>query len=335
MDDVRYTPCPPTKEITPKAFPYAKDGIGMFVTTDFLYWMAHEDQLEYAQSTGLGLAASNASISSPEGKIYSPDWEWAPGFKVGAGASFCPDGWDVYAEYTWYHSNITGNTPTFFTLSNPALVETYWLIDNPDLGGTIDPLSSADAAWRLHLDVLDLMLGRNFYISPRLKLRPQFGLKGALEKQTMQVQTRARDSLDIETMQNRMRIWGIGILAGIDTAWQFSNHWSFTAKVAFTGLWERFHCSRFDDSLTNAHPPRSSEVHLANDFYTLKPVVEWMLGFRWETRAANDRVHLAFDAGWEEQIWFSQNQFIRLLSSVSNPGDLVLQGLTTKARIDF
>lgn len=328
--------CPPLEEITPNAGPCVKESMNFYVTADFTYWTAREDDLEFALTTGSDVAIG-ADAEPSRGKVYRPNTKWAPGFKVGLGHDLCFDGWDVYAEYTWYR--LKNNSKTAEATENLELFDSYWFANSPANTSTTE-YASADAKWRLNFNVVDLEVGRNFYISRRLMLRPFCGLKGFWEKQTYKVnfQDPLNSVFPIATvsMKNRMKNWGIGILAGVQTAWHISRSISLVGDLAISGLWEQFKVRRLDNQFIPVLDENTGNVNVSDSFHTIKPVVEWMLGARWEDWFGCDTYHLAFEAGWEEQHWFSQNQFIRMPGSAAgNNGDLVFQGLTIKARIDF
>lgn len=343
--------CPPSCEITPKAGPCVKEGIGVYVTADFTYWSAQEDNLEFAMTSPPASLPAVSSLTSRKSRVYQIDSHWRPGFKVGLGKDLCFDGWDVYAEYTWFNSTTTRKTST--SLSDQLqLNDSYWIINNPQLDlqipvNIISPLavftlpgSFAKAKWHLAFNVVDLEFGRNFYISRRVMFRPYLGLKGTWQTQKMNVSfqgvstTLASDTL-ISTF-NRMRNWGVGILTGMNGAWHVTRNFSVIGNLAFSALWEQFKVRRLDNQVFFESGFEASVLNVSHKFHRVRPVIEWMLGLRWEDWFNCDTYHYAFDAGWEIQNWFSQNQFIRVPGSASSPnGDLMLQGLTIRGRIDF
>ena len=344
--------CPPDCEITPKAGPCVKDGLGVYATIDFTYWTAEEDNLEFAMTSGTALSFDGTV--SPKGKIYQLNSQWKPGFKVGVGHDLCFDGWDVYAEYTWFNST-TKRTTSNALSDQLQLNDSYWLINNPQLeinNALGDDFSSpltafnlpdafATAKWHLAFNVVDLAFGRNFYISRRVMFRPYMGLKGTWQTQKLNVLFQGvtpdiQPILSIFSMSNRMSNWGIGILTGISGAWHITRNFSVIGNLALSALWEQFKLRRVDTQIFDPETPPDSALNVSNKFHRIRPVIEWMLGLRYEDWFSCDTYHYAIDAGWEIQNWFAQNQFIRTPgSAASTNGDLMLQGLTIRARIDF
>ncbi len=330
--------CTPTGMITPRVDRIKGDAMDWVISADYTYWTAREKGLEYAFSiTEQGV---NPEEDIDQGQVYRPGNKWASGFKVGLGTDFCHDGWDLYAEYTWFKKTDNSHTPDDFTTVRAIepgvfiLVDAFWDI-NANVFNDQTGYSGASAQWRLNMNVVDLELGRNFYVSPRLMLRPFYGLKGAWNKQHMDVSFTGLTNTS--SMTNKIKNWGIGVRAGMDTSWHFSRNFSIIGDMAFTGLWEEFKVKRFDTITNNATDIVSgSIINLKENQYTVEPVIEWMLGLKWETGLSCDAYHLAITAAWEEQVWFEQNNFLRIPGTASVSGDsLSLQGLTVDVRFDF
>lgn len=305
-------------------------GADLFLTADFIYWTVREDHLGFALSTGTDAAAPI------KGKISQLDFKMKPGFKVGAGILFDHDGWDVFAEYTWIRArDIDGS---YTVVAGEAIRgDALWHIASATAG------TAASGNWSLHyFNAIDLEMGRNFYVSRYLKLRPHFGFKGTWQKQfynvAMTVPGLVTATVNNATMGQEQFFWGVGIRAGLDAAFHFSRSFSTFGEIAVAGLWGQFE----DDALvqhTNAAGAFVADVPFApmntgNNFHTIKPVIEWKIGLRWETYSCDKEFHFAIDAAWEEQYWLNQNQFISYHTE-TKLGDLVMQGFTLKFRFDF
>lgn len=326
-----------TEVITPSAGPRVDHGIDACITADFLFWTARMDGLAYVH-TGAGSGTTNAS----KGKTRYPDWNWRPGFKVGLGLEIPHDQWDVLAEYTYLHSSAWDKID-----ENTNGVIPVWNITNLDddsLG--VDSIASAKANWQLRFNTIDVSLGRNYFISRYLTLRPSFGFKGSWVSQDYHVKEHlVQNILDSRLdMKNDQDYWGIGIRFGLNTAWRFTQTWSIYGNLALSGLWGQFEVKRTDTfvDVMNAGGPDSpptgikiTDIFIENDFHTLKGILELGIGMRGEGWFLEDRYHFLVQGGWEEQVWFNHNQLAKINYSQSANGDLILQGLTIKARFDF
>lgn len=326
-----------TEVITPSAGPRVDHGIDVFMTADFLYWTARMDGLGYVHT-----GASAGTTNAPKGKTRYPDWRWKPGFKVGLGLNIPHDGWDVYAEYTWLHSS------AWDSLDNNQLgVFPIWNISNlVYFADSVYNIEYAKANWNLSFNTIDLSLGRNYFISRYLTLRPFVGFKGAWNNQDYHVnylfvtdETTSRGK-----MKNDQSYWGIGLRSGLNTAWHFTQAWSIYGDLSLSILWSQFDVRRTDirnDSRNGGgenSPPVGIDIatfNTKNSFHTLKGVLELGIGMRGEWWFCEDRYHFLIQGGWEEHLWINHNQLVKALASQSQPGDLILQGLTIKARFDF
>ena len=219
-----------------------------------------------------------------QGEVYHPRKKWNSGFKAGLGTVPCHDGWDVYGEYTWFHSK---NSRSAEVPAPGGLLDNYWIVNLDDLGN-INPFgfNSSSAKWTLNMNIVDLEIGRNFYISPRLMLRPFYGLKGTWQRQKMDVQFAGLDG-DF-TSQNKIKNWGIGVRGGLDSSWHFTKSFSLIGDMALSGLYEYFKTTRFDTDTSAG--VFANQINLVEKSYLLKPVIEWSLGLKWETGISCDQV---------------------------------------------
>jgi hypothetical protein len=312
-------------DVTPSAGPRVIDGCGMFFTGDYIYWTARQDNMAYA-STGF---TNDNLVDTDPGKTAEMKYKFQTGFKAGLGFSFGHDYWDSSLNYTWFQSNhnhgsisgdlYSGLTPSF----TPFLPLTF-----------SDYFTNASAVWRLHFNVIDWELGRNFYISKFLSLRPFTGLKGTWQNQHNNSAYAGFISSDPFQYTRKLKssFMGIGIRSGCNMGWHIAGTWSLFGDAAISAIWGQFHTQRNDTA--SLFGTTLSPVSTSNHIHTAVPVLELALGIRKDQWFYNNRFHFAAQAGWEEQIWWDQNQF-SWNSALSSGGNLVLQGLTVRLRFDF
>jgi len=304
--------------VTPEAGPQTMRAWNPFITADFIYWTARED--------GMFHAVSGVGPNVGKGHVYGLEWKWNPGFKVGIGCNLPHDGWDLQTEYTWIQSSAKGTTN-----QDPATTNlvSYWSIN----GAPLQALSMSHANWKLHFNDVHLELGRNSYLSQYLKVRIHAGLQSAWINQDYEVtQTVAKDS-----STNRLSLdqdfWGIGLRSGLDTAWQFNHNLSFFADFALSILWGQFDLDRLDRNIKGGIS--TTHVNTGVSPHTFEPVLTFGAGLKWDTWLSGGDYHILLQAGWDHQLWILQNEFIKVPTETDHIGDLVLQGLTIKARFDF
>lgn len=316
--------------ITPDAGPYVCNGWDAFLTVEFIYWTAREDHLAFGFKQSVQV---DGSVTG-NGCSAHPDWNYEPGFKIGFGVYQNHDGWDVYANYTWLRVRHTNNEISIEDLASQLIVPTPLF----GTGGGLDPMNKISGSWELDFNVVDLELGRNFYISHWLTLRPHFGLKGTWQDQDYLTRSEGvfANTLSIGEANDKLDYWGIGIRAGLESSWHFSRCLSFLGEADVTGLWEKFnvHSKSTNAPIEVGLREPFTLINVENTFFTIKPVLELYLGLRWETWYCCDTLYFSGEGGWEIQWWADQNQFFSL-NQESRLGDLFFQGLTLKVRFGF
>lgn len=350
------------REITPNAGPRVTNGADVFLTADFIWWKAVQEGTFYAASgIGPGAMATSDTIRSVEsGVTRSSGNDWAPGFKVGLGLNLGHDGWDIYTEYTWLRpSNRSVVSREYDATTGEGVVslQTPNTNDGP-YGGTLAQgdlyrWDKASSRWSLRFNVIDLELGRNFYLSQFLTMRPFIGLKGTWQSQTFNTRLSLADGVDIAFSPQVLNaplsgpyrikydndVWGIGIRGGFNIGWYLTKNWSFYGNTAWTSMWAAYtDLNRKDvvknsEELGNGISPKM--VHVDGDnYYSSKWIGEIELGLRWEMWFYDDNYHFAIELGWEHQVWLNWTSF----QSIIQPDrweDLNFQGLNLKLRFDF
>ena len=347
--------------ITPPANPVVKHGIDGFVFGDFIYWTPRTDNLLYKQ-TGTLSSVEKDQLAQGKKKITelvipkestsssSVNHKLSPGFKAGIGANFTHDGWDSLIRYTWLHSQATEvSASKNFSYGHDSVFSKF-----VEFNSSTTTINRSSSSWNLRFNTGDWELGRAFYISPKLILRPYLGLKGSWQHQYYSVylqdlmnETIKLDILDATstttgsyTIHNKQSFWGVGIRPGLSSCWELTDHLSIFGETSFSALWGYFDTTRTDVATQTTTDEKIASfnnltVTNANQRnHTICPVLELMIGLRWEVMCSNDDYRIRLQAGWEEQVWFNQNHFINI--NGFNPyGSLNLQGLTIELRIDF
>jgi hypothetical protein len=325
--------------INPPARPQVKHGADLFITADLLCWQAHED--------GLPLFVENKSTSSnlTNSKAVGLNWDWNAGCRVGIGYNVPHDGWDL--SLTWLHFNTQANRYQKAGSNQilwPSLTHPAELIgSSPSIGG--GGFQKTKAHWAMNLNQLDLDLGREFYVSKWLTLRPHVGLRNAWLNQHMKVSYNRLSNgagsftsgID-DQIKMRTNFWGLGLETGLDTQWGLGCGWSIYGDASFAFLYG-FHEPDRTDELSNGI--KFKWVNMDWSFRGTRAIADLELGLRFDAWTDDERVHFRVQAGWEHHCYFNQNQFIHFVDNsaignfVGNQGDLTLQGWTLSARLDF
>ncbi len=318
-----------------------------FVTADYLYWTARQENMCYAierQAMNFGLGQVEQVLK--KSKVLTPHWKYASGFRVGTGLNFKHDGWDTYLNYTWFHPQKVKDHKSAVVSQNPPIeggLSTAW--STPLNGPTTFLMDEASESWKFRYDDINWELGRNFFISRYLTLRPFGGLKTTWQQQRQRISYNENLSAGIVirdfSIINHVHFWGIGIRAGLNSAWYlYKKYLSIVGDIAFSGLWSRIKTSqRQPQSFRFAGMTRTgTTLHTTDNFHTIKPVIEWALGMQWDAWIHHNRMKFALRAAWEEQIWFDQNELPEFQLAQyykARGGNLSIEGLSVRARFDF
>jgi hypothetical protein len=338
------------KVITPSTNPVVQHGFDLFIAADFIYWTSRVDNIDYAE-TGVthssNISSNNPTLTNP-GHTIGPHHKMSPGFKVGIGVNMGHDGWDSYVQYTWLHNSAASQDTV------PSGKSTWQYAGGSLFSINTTRIQAGNSEWHLHFNDIDWELGREFFISSYLILRPHIGLKGSWQKQTYSVhQTDIIDNSQSQpgslvfdqvgrgsyTMYQKQSYWGLGIRAGLNTAWHFTRNWSIFGDCAVAPLWSQFTVSRLDrttESSSNRGIPVKTGLIVANQsnrLHSLRAVLELALGLRWDYWFLDDDYRIRIQAAWEEQVWFGQHEFLDAIHPTY--GNLSLQGLTVGFTFDF
>ncbi len=319
--------------INPAGRPQVREGSDLFITGDVLLWQAHED--------GLPLFIENksngAAINLAQSQVKNFDWSWDWGFRVGAGYNMMHDGWDIYLNWlrvygrAHEHQHVGLDNALRPTLVAPAAIGNV---------ANSNPYYSAHALWKLELNQIDLELGREFFISKWMTVRPHFGLRTDWIRQKINVgYHRPADQINPEYhVKEHNRFWGLGLATGLDTQWGFGEGFSLYGNASCAILYGFQQLTRDDEILTSIEV---EYIDLKQSDRISRFIGDLQCGLRWDKMWDQDRFHVGLQVGWEHHVYFNQNQFpyfvddISMGNTIANQGDLTFQGWTFSARFDF
>jgi hypothetical protein len=341
-----------------------------YTMADFLLWKAEEDGLEYV----VYLTPLDSSSLSFSGKDYAPKFNWGKGFRVGAGYRFgMHDNWDLDVIWTWFYnkakSSITSPEPD--PSFEPNVMHPTW--GGPvftDISGGVSLTSQAiygKGSWALHYNVGDIELGRHYFISKALSLRPCIGLRAAWINQDYSVHYIRVIRYALAGVQFAQLapasffadndFHGLGPRLNLDLQWHFSCHWSVLGKISGSLLYGPFKNRQTLNThlLTEFHGVAAFPSLIFTEkskFNRFQTNLEAALGLQWESDFQRVR-HFSLGVFYELTEWFRQNRLVHASTTsdgnfanttapgitstpyVKEHGNLGLHGLTFKARLDY
>ena len=325
------------RQITPSARPQVQGGINIYLTGDWLYFKPEEKGLTYAlesnatSSTALGTTIWNLG----SGKYKSTDFDWSSGFRVGIGWNTKHDDWDFLLSWMRFYSHEKNSVASSgSTYVDPTIA--------------LGPVASASANFHLHLNQIELVLGREFYVSRALSLKPLVGIitswidqKYITHYDTMLgIGSLGNGTFNKNT--NKNDFWGTGLKGGINTQWELGWGFSIFGNGALSILYGKFDVKKTSEvNASTGGVPINKNPSATDNFHLARYIADVSLGMRFDYMFNDDRIHLGLQGGWEDHIYFGQNQFLTS-TNIYNVGqiesanqDLTLQGFALSARLDF
>ena len=331
--------------------------VGVYFFVDALYWHADIGNSDYAYVQTSELTPTSSVFI---GKNEQLNFKWNWGFKVGLGFDLNHDEWDTDFYYTWF---VNKTQPNSFTTrippTDPTEVLVRSLVTNYPFGGVI---RSGSASARLNFNVLDWEIGRWFYISDSISIRPHAGLRGSwirLKQKVDYVNSPIPNFLTFTSYhgKNNSKSWAAGPSIGVKSNWYFGSgntidpcdghvrsrpHFSIFGDFTGALMYSHFKNSHSESSEgpANATIVGFNSSHLNRNL--MVPVLTGFMGLAYDTCFNCDKYHFGIRLGYELQYWFRQNQRFAFDDVATVPRytrstgeDLALQGMTLDIRFDF
>ncbi len=237
-------------------------------------------------------------------------------------------------------SHASGNKELFASRLTPLIVP--FIGDSAIIATDPFPVyGKAHSRWKGHLNQLDLDLGREFFVSKHLTLRPHFGLRTTWLRQYLNttyshgLPVAAHTVMPNTTVHEKNKWWGLGVEGGLDTSWMLCNGFSIYGNLA-AAIEYGFQKVRGNQEV--GAPLDSTFENIKDSYRISRPILDLELGLQWEHGFNNNSYNFGLHAGWEHHIYFSQNQFHAQESFgqfTANQGDLTYQGWTLGGHLAF
>ncbi len=314
----------------------------LYFDAEFLWWKAENQGFSYAFNQTVD------TITFPNvGNVIRIHPDWDPGFRLGFGWNTSYDSWELLAKWTWYNNHSEKTTQ----LSNVPAADLgqglypMWPAALTVTGGTdLGPYTEVGAHWNLHFNSIDLELGRPFFPTQTLLLRPHFGGRGAWLHQSFA--NHFRHSINPAHIaefrfDGKNRYWGVGPRMGFDGEWHLGRGFSLLGKIASSLLYGQTKVENLSQGPSSA--TGQWEIHhLFNDrFDQLVPNLQMLFGIQWGTSFRCDTLYFGMNASWETNYWWNQfnipvsfEGYAAPMPTVGNQ-PLTMEGLTLNFQLDF
>lgn len=342
---------------------------------DFLWWKADVESTEVAsyqaRTTNFAQLTTNNAA-----EIIKPNGKWKPGVRVGASYRPNPcDTMDLSLTWTYLYSRSNHICRTASTNYYNMAFEKADII-SPYAPTLVGPSAQKiEADWRLKTNILDFDLGKEYFPSCNLSLRPHAGIRGAwfnfkfnqdfvgnwyaFQSPSTTPIVFAHDTF----LYSQFTYKGVGLKIGTDGAWHFADHWSILAKISGSLLYGKYN---FKETLAGFQPDPLPDGFPAllpwneffkDDAFRVRTNLEGFLGLTWKTGLCNDRYNIGLSIGYDISQWFQLNSLPVFEDSVqiyeqfnvdvpelsvntsyfqhAANGDISYQGLSVRASFDF
>ena len=289
-----------------------------FISAGLLYWRPFVGGIDECGSGNVSesIASDGRVISRFNGRARNPDFDWDPGFRIGAGYEFACSNWDVAVFYTYFRSRShDSNSPDSDSSSSDS-----YRFDNRE----------NRLRWNINFDLIDVVAGYEADVGSCFMFRPFIGLRGArIDQKVHRGHFQSSDgyfsrSRDHFGGRNHEKFSGLGPLLGIEADWNIGCGFQLYANASTSWLYGKFHVrlnevDNFEYLDNFCHISKNLDANLAN--------FDAGLGVRWETCFCGD-IQLMLQLGFEHHQYFNYNR-------IGDYGDLCFDGVNFSAGIEF
>lgn len=331
------------------------NGKGWFLSFDVLYW---QSKLEGSQYTDTIFSTVNTPVVV-QGSRKEPQFDWSFAFKAGIGYNFFHDGWDTCFEYTYFQNKASNSVAVqlpsclgFVGDNNPIgsspSITTVSKSDFNNGGGAYFAAASSSHL-KLKLNDIILDLGRGFFVSKNLSLRPSVGLKASwitLRQNTKYTGGGTAFSINnfgtivnfsglgsgVIYVQKHEKFFGLGPRAAVDTKWHLGNNISIYGDVAGALLFGYFK-NELEESYSLIP---ANFVDMRASMHRLVPTVDFGLGLVYDKYIMCDSQHFSVSLGYETQYFWDVSYLGSMPGGLgTTPGGIGMYGVNLKIRWDF
>lgn len=291
-----------------------------------IYWNTHEDGLEYAILNSVAIPVINPDPEEIDeinnlidDDFIKPKSKWEFGFRFGINYTFACDGWDV--DLVWTHFSPFSSNQIEADPSEGHTLVALWSAFAP-AQGEVNFARRIQSNWKIKLDLIDFELGRAFWVSKRLSSRPFIGFRYILIRQNLDLEYSGgswsprldppQDPLiGLVDLKNDFR--GGGLRSGLETIWNVDCGWGIYGLIALSLIYGRFdlyHCE--ENRLAIVPYSKMKVLDSRNHFRVSRPILDWNLGIQWSRMFCNCQYIFLGRFGWEQHLFFHQNQLWRV-----------------------
>ncbi|NGX36935.1 MAG: hypothetical protein K1000chlam2_00081 [Chlamydiae bacterium] len=321
------------------------------ITVAGFYWRAYQPGMEYAIKNLVSNEETDERAHLIDAKFKNPHFDWDFGFKIGLGYNTTCDGWDFGVLWTQYKGSASSHEEAEND-DNTTLLNIWSNFRSTDNG---DPLFTTDMEthWKVNLNLVDISLGRKYWNSKRLALRPHIGIRIAFINQDYDIHSKGGSwSLVTPNVNGELNIDndfnGAGIRAGFDTTWNFGCGWAIYGNFALSIINGHYNIDENETTRQAVEPhAKQAVMEVEDSFRDSSFMTDLALGIQYSSLFCDCQYGMTVSLGWEQHIFANQNQMWRIVNKEGSAGsdddnsyhqrrgDLSTQGWTLSVKFDF
>lgn len=296
---------------------------GFYIDAEYHYYQAIMDDLHYANQILLSPSPIPNALAT-NSTLFEPKFEWNSGVGLEAGYIFGSRD-QLKLSLAWNY--LTTHAKGSFLLPNNMADPTFMQINSPTWlpGQTGQLLGSGSTSWHLKFNTLDLLIGRDFFVSRWLSINPFFGLRGAWIEQKTHINYNGFNFLTIPSgggytdlnfertrslfFDNDMK--AIGFRFGSSLLAHITCNVSVLGSLSASLLYSHFNVKGTGDTafpsddVTNPVQLGIAQSTFHNIYKRIRYNVDSELGLEWESYFCDNQRRLTFSASYLFSVWFN------------------------------
>lgn len=289
---------------TATGVPQLQDGRGCFLGIGATYQTIILSQSDFAFSASEWDDANEEIVTPAKGRLLEAKNNYAWGINAQLGYNFEHD--NIYGAITNRYFKSSFNSKA--SVKDPAgIIPTR--ISQETTTGADYAAYEASSNWTAYYDLLGIEIGRDFYVSRYLSIKPMFGLLlNFISLEDRISYSGLEYAEDSEYVKDKLDSFGFGPQTGfvLDIGLQQKEGFSIFSDTRVALMYSNFDIQHSDVISGD----ENSDFTIKTNPHRVLPYVDSILGLSYEKTTQNKKNHFKIRAGYEIQYFFGLNQMI-------------------------
>lgn len=272
------------------AYPYLTSW-GLYFEGEALCWKFFLGGTDYTY-----VNQPNISSTTLVDRLEYLDFDWRFAYRFTLGYQLDSPDLDLWASFTRF------TTDQDTSVKQPLGVNSR-IFPNQNVSENIDYMKASQSC-DFAYNVLDINLGRNYFLRKTFSMHPFIGIRGAkIDERTKTIWEGS--IISDYAYKSSNEFWGLGILGGTEARWHFDTNWSLFGSLLGSLLYGWYDV---DTTIQQIYPSAVNDLKLDSDLRRVVPNMTTDVGVTWEYVPCQRRVRVAVTLAYEFQYWWAYNQ---------------------------